>query len=169
MSKNNKTLIILLIACLFMFGFGFALVPLYNLVCEKFGINGKTNFVAANKAFAVDHSRAITIYFLANVNSKLPWKLYPVTKQITVHPGETKKTFYIAENTADHTITAQAVPSVTPGFAAQYFKKIECFCFRQQTLRAHQTIKMPVIFYIDRDLPKKVHEITLSYTMYPAR
>lgn len=149
-----------------MFAFSFMLIPFYNLICKTFGITGKTNSTATTESKKIDVSRSITIQFLANVNTTLPWQLYPQQKQINIHPGENQTIFYIAKNNSNETITAQAVPSVTPGIAGNYFKKIECFCFRKQTLQPHQEIKMPVIFYIDPQLPKNIHEITLLYTMY---
>ena len=167
MHKNKKLFVILIFVCLIMFAFSFALVPFYNTICRIFGITGKTNVVGEKNTAQIDRSRQISIDFIANTNSKLPWTFYPITKKINIYPGETEKVFYYAKNNSDHTITAQAVPSVTPGIASNYFKKIECFCFRKQTLLANQAIKMPVIFYIDPALPKKIHEITLSYTLYP--
>lgn len=169
MNKNKKTLIILLGLCIFMFAFSFALVPFYNVICKVFGITGKTNAVGVANKTVIDKTRNITVDFLATTDSKLPWTFYPLTKKITVHPGETNKIFYFAKNNVDAVITAQAVPSVTPGIASNYFKKIECFCFTKQTLQAHQTIKMPVIFYIDPKLPKNIHDVTLSYTLFPTK
>lgn len=151
-----------------MFAFSFALVPFYNVICRVFGITGKTNSESVANKTTIDQTRTITVEFLASTNSKLPWTFYPMTKKINIHPGENEKIFYYAKNNSDETITAQAVPSVAPGIASNYFKKIECFCFRKQTLLAHQEIKMPVIFYIDPTLPKKIQEITLSYTLYPS-
>jgi len=169
MNKNKKILIILICACIFMFGFSFALVPFYNVICKTFGINGKTNTTSAINKTVVDNTRAITVEFLTTTNTQLPWAFYPETKKIIIHPGANTKIYYVAKNNTDHTITAQAIPSITPGMAAKYFKKIECFCFRKQTLQAHQEIKMPVIFYIDPKLPKEIHEMTLSYTLYPTK
>lgn len=149
-----------------MFAFSFALIPFYNVLCNAFGINGKTNITSIANKNSVDTSRTITIQFLANTNNKLPWDFYPKIKQITVHPGETKKIVYIAKNNSDQIITAQAVPSITPGDVARYFKKIDCFCFRRQTLQPHQKIEMPVVFFVDPALPKKINELTLSYSLY---
>lgn len=164
--QNKKTLIILLILAVFMFAFSFILVPFYNVLCNVLGLNGKTGSVSQKSSRVIDKSRKIKIEFFSTINPKLPWDLSPNKKQMEVYPGENMKTFYTAINHSDKTITAQAVPSVTPGIASKYFKKIECFCFKQQTLKPHQKIEMPVIFYIDPQLPKAIHEITLSYTMY---
>lgn len=150
-----------------MFAFSFMLIPFYNVLCKTFGINGKTNTESIANKNVIDQSRTITVEFLATTNTQLPWDFYPETKKIIIHPGENKTVFFIAKNNSDQVITAQAIPSITPGLAAQYFKKIECFCFRKQTLQPHQHIKMPVVFFIDPQLPKNIHEITLSYSFYP--
>lgn len=164
--KNRRLMIKLTLLCLFMFGFSFALVPLYNILCEQLGINGKTSTTQAKSATTVDQSRNITIQFIATRNEKLPWDFHPELKQVTVHPGQNKTAYYIAKNNTDQKMTVHAVPSITPSLAAKYFHKAICFCFERQTLDAHQSVKMPLIFYVDPALPKKVHEITLSYTLF---
>ena len=166
MRKNKKLLIILLLFCVGMFAFAFALVPLYNVMCKVFNINGKMSLNPATQSSVVDTHRLVTIQFLATVNDKLPWKVYPEQQQIAVHPGQNTTVYFVAENKANQTITAHAVPSIAPAEASNYFKKIECFCFREQTLKAHEQKRMPVIFYIDTTLPKKIHEIALSYVVY---
>lgn len=166
MTKNKKTLLYLIALCIAMFGFSFALIPFYNALCKSFGINGKTNSSAVINTTQVDYSRTITVQFSATPNDKLPWEFYPEKKSLDLHPGETIKIFYVAKNKADYSVTAQAIPSVTPGNAGQYFKKIECFCFKRQILKAHESIRMPVVFYIDPKLPKNIHEIALSYALY---
>ncbi len=169
MHKNKKILITLLCACIFMFAFSFALVPLYNVLCKTLGINGKTNATRIDNKNAIDYSRSVTIEFLATTNNKLPWNFYPETKTIKIHPGQNTKIFYDAQNNSSDVITAQAVPSITPSIAAKYFKKIECFCFRKQTLQPHEKIRMPVIFYLNPSCPKNIHEITLSYSLFQVR
>lgn len=166
--KNKKLFIILIIATLLVFAFSFALVPFYNVICKTFGINGKTNTTSVENKTVIDNTRTITVEFLATTHKNLPWDFYPLTRKMTLHPGQTEKMYYFAKNNSNKTITAQAVPSITPGNASRYFKKIECFCFRKQTLQAYQPINMPVIFYIAPTLPKNIHEITLSYTLYYA-
>ncbi|OGT42392.1 MAG: cytochrome c oxidase assembly protein [Gammaproteobacteria bacterium RIFCSPHIGHO2_12_FULL_40_19] len=166
MNKNNKLLILLTLICIFMFAFSFALVPFYNLLCKTLGINGKTNTSGVINKSATDFSRSITVGFLTTINTQLPWDFYPKIKQIAIHPGETIKTVYIAKNNSDNTMTAQGIPSITPPLAAKYFKKIACFCFQKQTLQAHQQIEMPVVFYVEPALPRNIHEITLSYSLY---
>lgn len=151
-----------------MIGFGYALVPIYNVMCKAFGINGKTNAapIAYNAEDPVDKSRWVTIEFVTSRNNQMPWEFYPLVKKIRIHPGDINRVAFYAKNTTDHEMTIQAIPSVTPGYAAKHLKKTECFCFTQQTLKAGESMDMPVLFHIDRDLPKEVNELTLSYTMF---
>lgn len=167
LKRKNRRLLIWLFCIVFaMFFFGYALVPLYNVLCSTLGINGKTNTSSVSNRSLVDKSRTVTVQFLANNNENLPWIFRPVTWTIKIHPGENKKILYYAKNMSNHTITVQAVPSVTPGLAAKHLKKTECFCFTRQTLKSHQETKMPVIFHVDNQLPKNIHTITLSYTLF---
>jgi cytochrome c oxidase assembly protein subunit 11 len=165
--KTRRLVIILVVWAVAMFGFGFALVPLYDVMCNKLGFNGKTggkeNLAALN---TVDVNRTITVQFVATNNANLPWKFHPVQTTIEVHPGENTRTAFFAENDSDKDMTIQAVPSVTPGLAAKYLKKTECFCFTQQTLKSHESMNMPLLFHIDRDLPAHVNTVTLSYTLF---
>lgn len=157
----------LLLATALMFSFGFALVPLYDVFCDLTGINGKTSTMAATADKAVvDAKRTITIEFLARPNADMPWIFAPQTQKMTVHPGEIKLVYYEAQNTTAGTMTGQAVPSVSPGQAALYFNKMECFCFNQQVLTAGQKLLMPLQFYVDPALPEQFSTITLSYTLY---
>jgi cytochrome c oxidase assembly protein subunit 11 len=166
---HHRLIMILSGLVLGMFAFGFALVPIYNSLCKSLGINGKTNpeAVAYDAAKAkVDNKREITVEFVATNNSGVPWAFYPKTRKITVHPGEIAKLAFYAENKTDHPMTVQAIPSVTPGIAAKYLKKTECFCFTRQTLNGHEAMNMPLLFHLDADLPEKVHTVTLSYTLF---
>lgn len=157
----------LLLVTALMFGFGFALVPLYDVFCDLTGINGKTSTMAATADKAVvDAKRQITIEFLARPNADMPWLFAPQTQKIIVHPGEIKLVYYEAQNPTAVTMTGQAVPSVSPGQAALYFNKMECFCFNQQVLTAGQKLLMPLQFYVDPALPDQFSTITLSYTLY---
>lgn len=168
-TRANKRIVKRLgIAALLMFGFGFAMVPLYDVFCDITGINGKTGRIEAEEALSqhVDEERLITVEFLATVNSKLPWDFKPMTRKIRVHPGEVTEVNYIAVNNTSDTITGQAVPSVAPGKAAQYFNKTECFCFTQQTLGPKETKEMPLRFIVDPELPEDVRTISLSYTFF---
>jgi cytochrome c oxidase assembly protein subunit 11 len=167
--KHKKLLFLLTLLVLGMFAFGFALVPIYNSLCKTLGINGKTN----PEAIAYDVSKAkialnreVLVQFIATNNSGVPWAFYPEIKQIKVHPGEIVKLAFYAENKTNHRMAVQAIPSVTPGIAAKYLKKTECFCFTQQTLNGHEAMNMPLLFHLDTDLPENVNTVTLSYTLF---
>lgn len=164
---KTKTITIAAMVAVLMFGFGFALVPLYDVFCKVTGLNGKTNTVAAEESAVVDMNRTITVQFMTSVNGKLPWIFRgPPGYELKVHPGQSYRVDFYAENKGNRTIVAQAVPSVSPNYAASYLLKTECFCFNQQELKPGQSISMPVIFHIDPALPKNVHTLTLSYTMF---
>lgn len=156
----------LVLICIAMFGFGFALVPLYDVFCRYTGINGKTENTAAAASRRIDESREISVEFIANTDAGIPWQFAPEITRISVHPGQVKVVNFLAENLSAEATIGRAVPSVSPGEAARYFKKIECFCFVEQPLDAHQGKAMPVQFYIDPDLPKHFTTITLSYRLY---
>jgi len=166
--KIRKVAMLLGLVALGMLGFGYVLVPIYNVMCKAFGINGKTNEkpIAYNAEDPVDKNRWVTIEFVTSRNNQMPWEFNPLVKKIRVHPGDINRVAFYAKNTSDHEMTVQAIPSVTPGLAAKHLKKTECFCFTQQTLGAGESMDMPVMFHIDRDLPKEVNEMTLSYTMF---
>ena len=151
-----------------MFAFGFALVPIYNRLCSTLGINGKTNAqaIAYDASAATIAKREVMVQFVATNNGSIPWKFYPKIRSIKVHPGELAKLSFYAENTTGHTMTVQAIPSVTPGIAAKYLKKTECFCFTQQTLNGHEAMDMPLLFHLDTDLPSNITTITLAYTLF---
>jgi len=150
-----------------MFGFGFALVPLYDVFCEVTGLNGK---VAAGPSQAsgqvADLSRRVRVQFITQNNESMPWQFYPVTREIEVHPGEPTRVEFIARNPVDRSMTAQAVPSVSPSVGAGYFHKTECFCFTHQVLEPGQEVRMPVVFVVDTALPADVRTLTLSYTLF---
>lgn len=150
-----------------MFGFGFALVPLYDVFCDLTGLNGKTaNTAASAEAALIDTSREVVIEFIARPNKQMPWVFKPEVTRMTVHPGEIHITNYVAQNPTSRMIVGQAVPSVSPGQAALYFHKIECFCFSQQQLDGGKDMLMPLQFYVDPALPQQFSTITLSYTLY---
>ncbi|MFB9216489.1 cytochrome c oxidase assembly protein [Vibrio sinaloensis] len=167
-SSNQKLTLKLLAATLAMFGFGFALVPLYDVMCEALGINGKTNTESAlqPQGMVPDTSRLIRVEFMAHRNQGIPWQFEPEKTTMEVHPGEVIQTAYLAKNLSNQEIIGQAVPSVSPGQGATYFNKIECFCFNQQPLVGQGQAKMPLIFYIEPDIPQSIHTLTLSYTLY---
>lgn len=153
-----------------MFGFGYALVPLYDVFCELTGINGKTGVVAAEAVGAgqIDTSRWVTVEFTGNTTQGLPWEFRPNENKIRVHPGELVETTFYARNTSARRLAGQAVPSVTPSTAAAHFKKTECFCFTRQVLDPGQGLDMAVRFLVQTDLPEDVHTITLSYAFFRA-
>jgi len=166
--KIKKTALWLIITVIVMFGFGYAMVPLYDVVCQAFGIGGRTSTTpTANKA-VIDTSRWITVEVLATKNGNLSWKFYPLIKKVRIHPGQNKLISYFAENDSHKIMTVQAVPSVTPAIAANYLMKTECFCFNRQTLASGKSIAMVVIFYIDPTHPTNIKTITLSYTLFDA-
>ena len=157
----------LILAIAVMFGFAFALVPLYNVFCRITGLNGKTAEQPASADRAViDTKRTIQIEFLAHAAPNMPWQFSQEAERISVRPGEMKLVNYRVFNPTERTMIGQAVPSVSPGPAAAYLKKVECFCFQRQELRAGESKLMPLKFYIDPALPEEFHTITLSYSLY---
>ncbi len=167
---NRRTVIWLAAVTGLMFGFGYALVPLYNVFCEITGLNGKTGRVSAETAarVVVDESRLVTIEFVTNVNAGMPWEFRPLVNKISVHPGAETTVQFEARNIARVAITGSAVPSVAPNSAARYLSKTECFCFRQQSLGPEETRTMPVRFIVDPRLPGDVKVLTLAYTFFEA-
>ncbi|MGF6511440.1 cytochrome c oxidase assembly protein [Paraburkholderia sp. 32] len=166
-SFNRSMLIKLFVVALMMFGFGFALVPMYRAICQITGVNNLVQRdVSAREAknTQVDMSRTISIEFDANARGLLGFK--PEQRSLDVHPGEITTVMYDVSNKQSRTIRAQAIPSYAPKQATEYFRKIECFCFTQQTLNANETKRMPVVFVVDPKLPKDVKTITLSYTFF---
>ncbi len=159
----------LLLVCALMFGFGYALVPLYSVFCKVTGLNGKTSLVAAVEAKRQDLTRQVRVEFLANPDASVPWEFAPETQAIYVHPGEKHLVHYWVNNLSDKALVAQAIPSVSPGQGANYFKKIECFCFTQQLLDKREKKSMPLLFYIDPALPKDIQTLTLSYSLYQVK
>ncbi|MFD2177133.1 cytochrome c oxidase assembly protein [Veronia pacifica] len=166
---NNRSAVKLAFMALLMFGFAFALVPLYDVFCDITGINGKTSGEAAEEINQVDFSRTVTVEFIAYIRPGLNWTFKPEIKRITVHPGETKTISYSAENLSLWKAVGQAVPSVSPGLAAQYLNKIECFCFNRQPLAAGARAELPLVFYVDPSIPDDINTMTLAYTLFEAK
>ncbi len=166
--KARKTIGVTLGVTVLMFGFAFALVPLYNVFCEITGINGKTGRVSASEVNQrdFDPNRTVVVQFDGTVNSALPWQFHPRQVSMEVVPGKLYTTEFFAKNLADRPVVGQAVPSVAPGEASLYFNKTECFCFTEQTLQPHEEVWMPVTFRVSPDLPEDVHVMTLSYTFF---
>jgi len=163
--SNRKLLGKLAVVAVMMFGFGYALIPVYRHLCEVLGLNQltqKDGTVAAPTNTQIDKSRSITVELDSNVQGTLRFR--PTQRSITVHPGEMATVVYEVVNSQSRPVTAQAIPSYAPQSATPHFKKVECFCFRQETLQANQAKQMPVVFYLDPALPKEVKTITLSYT-----
>jgi cytochrome c oxidase assembly protein subunit 11 len=157
--------------------FAFAMVPLYNVLCDATGFNGRTrgpdSFTLGGllpaKAAApsrIDRSRTVTVEFTGSVMPGLPWEIRPLTTSLETHPGELQQVRYLVRNTADRPVTGQAVPSVTPGQAAQHFEKIECFCFNQQALAPGEAKEMPLVFIVKPDMDRDVRHVTLSYAFF---
>jgi cytochrome c oxidase assembly protein subunit 11 len=165
LSKNKRTLSMLLVGVvLVMFGFGYGLVPLYNVMCR---LTRQNDIGVADqvKNTQVDLSRSVTVEFDTNTHN-LPWQFKAMQASIKVHPGQMTQAIFEVRNDKNYAVSGQAIASYGPNFAAQYFKKIECFCFTRQTLAAGETRRMPVVFFVDSALPKDVNTITLSYTFF---
>lgn len=163
----SKTVIKLVATVVFMLFFvPFVMVPLYNVLCEQLGINGKTGGRYEVVEAGVDTSRTVTVQFVATINDQMPWQFRPTVTELKVHPGAINSTVFYAKNPRDYNMVAQAIPSLTPGRATQYFHKTECFCFNQQPLAGGAETEMPLQFIVDRDLPADIKTITLSYTIF---
>ncbi len=158
----------LVVTAMVMFAFVFVvMVPLYNVLCDALGINGKTNAQAYTSVVAqVDEKREITVQFVAMNNEGMPWEFGPTTRVMKVHPGAVNDTLFLARNPLPRAMVAQAIPSVSPARAAAYFHKTECFCFNQQPLEGESSAEMPLQFIIDTDLPRDIKTITLAYTIF---
>lgn len=163
---NKRLSLLLCLTTLGMFGFGFGMIPLYNTLCKNLGINGKTDKTSYLESDAIDLSRSIRVEFMTNTNNYLPWDFYPRLQHIQLHPGENILIYFEAKNNSGQRMTIQAIPSVSPGIAAKHLKKTECFCFTRQTFTPGQHRAMPVLFHLDTKLPKDIHTITLSYTLF---
>ena len=167
-NSNRSILRKLVIVSVLMFGFGWALVPLYRKICEVTGINVVTlrdaDAGSAARNTQVDLSRTVTVEFDANTRGA--WSFRPHVSHLQVHPGELVQVTYDLVNLQDRSVAGQAIPSYAPLQSAQYFRKLECFCFTQQTLAAGETRRFPVVFFIDPTLPADVRTITLSYTFF---
>jgi cytochrome c oxidase assembly protein subunit 11 len=168
---KRRTLLWLAALTLGMFGFGFALVPLYGVLCKITGAPSIGQRVALNTPEAAGSAdepvqgRWVTIKFDATVNPDLPWTLRPIQQELRVHPGEMHEVRFLAENRSSHTITGQAIPGFVPWQATAFVHKLECFCFRQQTLKGWESKEMPLRFVISPELPAEIKDITLSYSV----
>ncbi len=151
-----------------MFAFGFALVPLYDLFCEVTGLSGRTGdqYAYDPASMQKDSSRLVKINFVTNTNDGMSWEFWAESGGVRVHPGEVKEVKFYVRNPTDRRMVGQAIPSVVPGRAAQYFHKTECFCFNNQVLEPGETMEMPMRFIVDPDLPKNVPTVSLSYALF---
>ena len=174
-ARHRKLVTRLLLLVAAAFGFGFALVPLYGVLCEVTGLNGKTaggfgpgGLVNSRppSPSRIDRSRIVTVEFIGIVMPGLPWDMRPMTTRLELHPGELQTASFLVHNHSDRPVTGQAVPSVAPGQAAAHFEKIECFCFSQQTLAPGEARELPLAFIITPELDGEVRTITLSYAFY---
>ena len=164
---NGKTARRLALVVLAMFGFGYALVPLYDVLCEITGLGGRTGVVAAGALEdSVDRSRTVKVQFLGTVNSRLPWEFRPNVASMEVHPGQVYETTYFARNLSGAATIGQARPSVAPSVASLHFNKTECFCFVEQEFAPGEARDMPVRFVLSRNLPADIATVTLSYTFF---
>ena len=163
--ENRRTLTRLSIIAVAMFGFGFALVPFYEKICQALGVYSVVERNDAPVNTQVDATRTVTIELDANSHN-LPWKFKPVTPHIEVHPGQLVHVEYEVANVRGAPVTGQAIMSYGPALAGKYVRKLECFCYQAQTLAAGETRRMPVTFVVDPQLPQDVRTITLSYTFF---
>jgi len=169
-SRNpGKTSFRLALVVIAMFGFGFLMVPIYNVFCDITGLNGNnknTNTVASNVDYKVDENRTIKVQFMSSLNSGTRMDFKPEVFEMEVHPGRIYTTNFYARNPHKLPMIGQAVPSVQPAQASLHFHKTECFCFTQQKFAAREGRDMPVSFVVDPDIPEDIETITLSYTFF---
>ena len=167
-SNINKTVGKLCLMVLGMVGFVIALVPLYDLFCEITGLNGKTGgpYTFDEAKAAPDTSRLIRVNFLTNTNEGMVWKFWPEKGAVRVNPGAANTVSFFVKNTTDKVMVGQAIPSVVPGSAAEFFHKTECFCFEQQVLQPGEEMEMPMRFIVGHELPKNISSINLSYALF---
>lgn len=176
--SHRKLLIKLLAVIALAFAFGFALVPLYDVFCQMTGLNGKTGAKPGNLGISgisntvtappssIDRSRTVTVEFMGTVMPGLPWEMTPMTSSLDLHPGELHQARFRVHNLSDKTIVGQAIPSVSPGLAAQHFEKLDCFCFAEQTLAPGETKEMPLTFIVKPELDKDIRTISLAYAFF---
>ncbi len=165
----NKTILKTTIVAVLMFGFAFALIPLYNTFCEITGLNGKTGGQVSETILEeqqIDENRTVVVQFDGRVNSELNWEFRPTQLNMEVIPGKLYKTEYYAKNLSNKEVIGRATYSVSPNKASKYFNKTECFCFTEQKLLAGEEVLMPVTFIVDSKLTKDINIMTLSYTFY---
>ena len=165
---NRRGGLALVLVVVAMFGFGYALVPLYEVLCQITGLGGRTGVISAEtvEKNTTDTSRSVMVRFVGTVNSALAWEFYPNVKEIMVHPGQLYEVSYFARNLSDQATFGVARPAVTPPQASLHFNKTVCFCFTEQAFKPHEGRDMPVSFVVSNQLPHKVQHITLAYTFF---
>jgi cytochrome c oxidase assembly protein subunit 11 len=168
--SNLRLAIKLGFVAVFFTAFGFAMVPLYDVICKITGLNGKTNAVAAvvNKNTQIDFSRTVNVEFLSQSMPGVGLSFKPEQFAVRVHPGEISRMNYTITNTTKKVFVGQAIPSVTPAVAAQYFEKLQCFCFEQQSFQPGETRTMPVVFVVNPNMSRDLGTVTLSYAFFEA-
>jgi cytochrome c oxidase assembly protein subunit 11 len=176
-AEHRRLVLRLLLVVAGSIAFTLALVPLYNVLCAKAGLNGRAtedtfriggfNADAGVRTIGVDLGRSVTVQFTGTVMPGLPWQMQPLTRSAVVHPGELQVVKFLVRNLSNHTVAGQAIPGVTPGQAARYFHKIQCFCFAHQSMAPHEEREMAVAFIIRPDLDPDVSELTLAYAFFP--
>ena len=166
--SHTKVITQLVLITVGMLAFVFVgLVPMYYWICEITGIGGRTtSATSADYVMEVDESRDIRINFLASNQADMPWEFRAMTSTVTVHPGEPSMVMFYVKNTTRQTMTAQAVPSLSPFYVTEYFHKVECFCFEQQTLEPGESLEMPMQFFVDPRVPEQITSIALSYSLF---
>jgi cytochrome c oxidase assembly protein subunit 11 len=166
--RHGRTALKLSLIVVGMFGFGFALVPLYDVICDLTGIGGRTGgqYTYDPASMQRDTSRLVRVNFITNTNDGMPWEFWSETGGARVHPGDVREVNFYVTNTTDRRMIGQAIPSVVPPAASQYLHKTECFCFNSQVLEPGETMEMPMRFIIDPDLPRNVQSISLSYALF---
>jgi len=164
--KNKRLIVKLGSAIVVMFCFGFALVPLYDVLCEVTGLNGRTIARSDTASSLIDESRTVRLQFTTSVAPGMPWQFKPMVKYVDVHPGENEVVKFKALNPTGQRVVGQAVPSVSPGLGGLYLNKTECFCFDQQALNSGESVEMGLVFFISKDIPEELKTLTLSYTLF---
>jgi len=163
--RITRVYLILAFVAIGMFGFAFALVPIYDTLCRVLGINGKVEQVGYELPNTVSTASAVRVELVTSGSEKAGWQFYPLVRTVKAHPGEVYTVQFHAKNLSGRPMTVRAVPSITPGEAVRYLVKTDCFCFEKQSLDAGKSLKMPVSFYVDPNLPERFRTLTLSYAL----
>ena len=154
------------LAAMVMFGFGFAIAPYYDAICDYVGIGGRVKEASPEQAYQADQAREITVDFVTAVNGKMPLEFRAETAKLKVHPGQYYTVNFYAENTSDHKLVGRAIPSISPAWASAHFQKTECFCFSEQEFEPHKGRRMPVRFTVDPSVQADITEMALAYTFF---